>query len=726
MVEFYVLGTLELRRGEDEEDTFLAGPKRVGLLVYLALARPRGFQRRDKLLPLFWPERGQKAARNALSNMLYHIRRVLGREVIVNRGAEEVGVDSEVLQVDATAFEEALDRDEVHQALGLYRGDLLDGFHVVDAAPAFDHWLEQERRRLRSRAAEGAWVLAGEAEQAGDHTAARAWAKQAAERMPFSEEAQMRLIRLLDHLGDRAEALSAYEAFAARLRREWEIDPSADFKILAGKIRARVRPTLEKSRANREPISEDSIAVLPFEPLGVHPSRGFSEGVHGDLLTRLSNVSGLKVISRTSVRRYRNTEKSVAEIGTELNAAWVLEGEVQEVADQVQVNARLVDSRADRQVWAGDYLRKLTAENLFQIQGEITREIVRSLEMELTPEEVERVEQRPTKNLEAYRLYAQGRGSLEQRTEDGIRQGLRCFQEALSRDEDYALAWAGLTDALSLLQFYGLARPADAPKPMDAARRAVELGPELGEAHAALGILHSIRHEGPAALDALRRAVTLTPSYAEAHIWLGWVHLCLGHARKALESARRAVQLDPLTPAFHVYLAEAWLANGDGRRALHEAKRAKEIQPAYGLAHYMEALVLYHEGQFAETTAALNRALSLVAARGTPTHAEVRALLATTCVATGDQAGARALAAQIDAATDPFSAGLVHAALGDIDAAFDAFEQVHDWGSHATEQLRYFFPDVLGPVRQDRRYQRLLRILDRSWKSAFSPLQPSI
>lgn len=281
-------------------------------------------------------------------------------------------------------------------------------------------------------------------------------------------------------------------------------------------------PVLEGMGASDRPI-----AVLPFGTIGTTEVPPFTDGIHGDLLTRLSRLSGLQVISRTSVLPYRDTDTPIRQIARELGVRWVLEGEVQEAGDQVQVNTRLVDAQADQQVWARDYRRDLTAESLFDIQGDITEKIARSLKAELTPEEKRQVEQRPTDNLAAYRLYAQGRGNLDQRTEEGIRQALDYFQRAIEQDPDYALAWAGLTDALSLFAFYGFTPPDDAPDPMGAARRAVDLDPKLGEARTSLGIHHAIRHEGPAALQELSRAVGLAPSYAEAHIWLGWPQLCL-------------------------------------------------------------------------------------------------------------------------------------------------------------------------------------------------------
>lgn len=267
MIDLRMLGTTELRREGQALDSFLTGPKRLGVLAYLALARPRGFQRRDELLPLFWPERGQKSARNALSNMLYHIRRELGEDVIVNRGAEEIGVQRDRLACDAIAFEEALDRGDVEQALDLYRGDLLQGFHVPDAAPAFDQWLDRERERLRRQAAEGAWACAEAAEDAGDAPAARSWAKKAAGFAPFSDEAQTRLVTLLKRIGDRTGAQKAYEAFAERLRTEWDMEPTDELTALVERMGSEAPGETASPQVTRGASAPDRKETIPAEAL---------------------------------------------------------------------------------------------------------------------------------------------------------------------------------------------------------------------------------------------------------------------------------------------------------------------------------------------------------------------------------------------------------------------------------------------------------------------------
>lgn len=257
MATLRLLGATELHRGEVPLHSFLSGPKRLGLLAYLVLARPRGFQRRDELLPLFWPERGQTSARNALSNMLYHIRQELGHDLVVNRGAEEIGIQRDALSCDVLAFEEALDRGDCEAALALYRGDLLQGFHVPDAAPEFDQWLDRERDRLRLRAAEGAWACAERAEAACDKPAARSWAKKAAGFTPFSDDAHARLIALLKRIGDRAEARVEYEAFAERLRTEWDMEPTDELAALVETM-GEAPAALETPQATRSSSGSDA------------------------------------------------------------------------------------------------------------------------------------------------------------------------------------------------------------------------------------------------------------------------------------------------------------------------------------------------------------------------------------------------------------------------------------------------------------------------------------
>lgn len=712
MITFHVLGTLDLRGPEGRHlASPLSGSKRLALLAYLALGARRGLHRRDTLLGLFWPDAEQKRARNSLSNMLHQIRRSLGPDVLVARGHDEVGLAEGVLRCDALVFQEALDEGRLADALELYRGHLLEGLFVPDASPELDHWLDAERARLRGRAAEAARVLAEGAARAGNAAEAIRWGRRAFALDPYDERAARHLIALLDGAGDRAGALRTYEELATRLAREFEAEPSAETRAVIEGVRERDEPG---EAAASSPVR--SVAVLPFENLsGTPDAEPFAAGLHDDLLTELSRISALSVIARTSVLRYRGTNRSAPEIARELGVGTIIEGGVRTAGGRLRLNVQVIDAGSGAHRWAERYDRELSARSIFDLQGELSREIAQALQAELAAGERKRTAGERTEDLEAYRLCVQGRALLDQRTPRAMYRSVDYFQRAIERDAGYALAWSGLADALSLLEFYDYAPPSSAPGPMHAALRAVELGPDLGQAHASLGIIRSIRQQGSSALSELEKAIELAPSHAEAHAWLGWVHLLRGCPGEALAAERRAVELDPLAPAFRAYLAETHLANGELREALREAVRAREIQPEYGLAHFMEGLALFHLRRLAEAEAAMEMALELVPPWGTPCHAEVHALLAVIRVAAGDHAAARARLARIDGAAHPFSRGLVLAALGDVDGAFSSFERVQYWDSFSAEHFRYFFPRVLGPLRADPRYHRVRRDIDHRW-----------
>lgn len=459
-------------------------------------------------------------------------------------------------------------------------------------------------------------------------------------------------------------------------------------------------------RGDDPEITDRSIAVLPFETLGSDQASAFTQGIQVGILTRLSNVSGLDVISRTSVEGYEGTEKSAPEIARELDVAWILRGGVQEAGDEVMVSAQLINAREDLQVWGAEYRRRLTAERVFDIQAQIAMAIIDALHARLTTPEAERVEVIPTSSLEAYRLYVQGRQELDKRTEADMRQAVEYFERALAQDSTYALAWVGEADALTLLYSYRYAE-ADSvlPRAERAVRRALELDSGLAQAHASLGLLHATYHRGPAGIQALERAVALQPSYAEAHNWVSYGRLLLGEPARALESARRAVELDPLSPEAVSNLSLSYLANGEPELALVEARHTRALEPGWTTGALYEALALYQLGRYGEGKRLLE-GLSVEWAGEGP-----RATLAVMHVATGDSAAAREQLAAIREA-DPFAAGLVHVALGEEGPALEAFSQHRFLGDWPVLAVRYLYDDVWRALDRSR-YRSLLAGVDR-------------
>ena len=284
MIRCRTLGALDLRGPAAEEHlAVLSQAKRAALLVYLAVAAPRTFQRRDTLLALFWPELDQEHARAALRQSLTFLRRELGDAVIRTRGGEEVGADPEQLWCDAAAFEEALRDADAERALELYRGDFLPGFHVTGCG-AFERWAEEGRGKLREQAADAAAQLSARAVAAGTMAEAVHWAHRALAITPDDERAFTRVMLLLDRAGDQAGALRVYDAFVARLAAEYQTEPSPEVRQLAAGIRSRRRlpspgvdPQAPDTALQVAPIKVDrssSADEMPRQSDGKDPTGG--------------------------------------------------------------------------------------------------------------------------------------------------------------------------------------------------------------------------------------------------------------------------------------------------------------------------------------------------------------------------------------------------------------------------------------------------------------------
>lgn len=269
------LGTLDLGTSEgDRVVSVLSQPKRLALLVYLAVARPRGFHRRDTILGLFWPELDHKHARAALRSSLHFLRGALTQETLLNRGAGEVSLDLALLRTDVADFEAAFAAGEAGNALDLYGGDFLKGFFLSDC-PAFEQWVEVERQRLREAAAEAGWVAARERIEAGELTHAERLAQRALELVPTDESAVRSFILQLAEAGDRAAALRFHEKFASLLDAELEVEPSVETRAVVDRILAEEggstgaaleKPAVARQRRSAEPGAPAGAPPPPRRP----------------------------------------------------------------------------------------------------------------------------------------------------------------------------------------------------------------------------------------------------------------------------------------------------------------------------------------------------------------------------------------------------------------------------------------------------------------------------
>ncbi|HEV7594993.1 MAG TPA: BTAD domain-containing putative transcriptional regulator, partial [Gemmatimonadaceae bacterium] len=253
VIELRTLGTLDLHSAEGRElNSLLAQPKRIALLVYLCIAQPRGFHRRDTLLGLFWPDSDQEHARTSLRKSLHILRRALGEDAVLSRGDEEVAVDFQLVSCDVAAFEASVKANRLEEALDLYSGDLLAGF-FIDEAPEFDRWLHSERTRLRACAARAALALSIQLEANGEIATAVTWAQRALELANTDERALHKLIKLQCKAGDRTGAIQSYETFARHLATEYQTEPSAETRSLIERIRSGKETFGRESEVNGPP-----------------------------------------------------------------------------------------------------------------------------------------------------------------------------------------------------------------------------------------------------------------------------------------------------------------------------------------------------------------------------------------------------------------------------------------------------------------------------------------
>jgi TolB-like protein len=331
-----------------------------------------------------------------------------------------------------------------------------------------------------------------------------------------------------------------------------------------------------------------SIAVLPFANLSAEPeSEYFSDGITFDIINNLAKISDLKVISRTSIMRYKTTDKPLRRIGEELGVAAIVEGEVQRVGDRVRIGAQLVDARTDEHLWAEQYDRELL--DVFAIQSDVAHRVADALKATLTAAEKERIERRPTDDSEAYNLYLKGRYFFDRRGE-GLLKGLEYFQQALEIDPDYALAHAGVADCYALLGFYGNLPAGEAwPRAKAAALRALEIDEGLAEAHCSLGFAGLYHDWDPLAAEKhLQRAIEVNPGYAPAHYWYACVFTALGRSEDALSKNRRALEVDPLSIFANAHYG--WIMVTAARqyeRGREQLKRTLELDPNLAVAHWL-------------------------------------------------------------------------------------------------------------------------------------------
>jgi TolB-like protein/Tfp pilus assembly protein PilF len=454
---------------------------------------------------------------------------------------------------------------------------------------------------------------------------------------------------------------------------------------------------------------EKSIAVLPFENLSRDPDNAyFAEGMQDEILAQLSKIADLKVISRTSTQRFKSAPGDLREIAKQLGVANVLEGSVQRAADQVHINVQLIRATNDEHLWAEIYDRKL--DNIFSVEGEVAAAVAEALKAKLTGEEKQLIAAQPTSDTAAYELYLKGRLLWGKRGGENLRQAIAFYEQAIARDPNYALAYAGLAEAYVILPVYTATAPLEAfPKAKAAALKALQLNDKLAEAHTGFARVLCYDFDMAGSVSEFNRAIALNPNYTTAHQWYGRHPLAaLGRFDEAIAEGKRAIELDPLSPVINTDLGSTLINARRYDEAIAQLRKTLEIDPTFYLARYTLGMALRLKGDLPGAIAEYTKAQQL-----TDNNLRARVLLAAAKAQSGDKEAAVQMLAELEELSRnrnvrAFWRALLHLSLGNREEAIRCLE--HGVAGHEENDITFIKVDPqLDALRGDPRFEALVQ-----------------
>jgi len=346
-------------------------------------------------------------------------------------------------------------------------------------------------------------------------------------------------------------------------------------------------------------------AVLPFKNLSGDPNQEYIvDGLTEETITDLGQLSGeqMGVIARTTAMAYKNSDKTVNQVGRELGVDYVLEGSVRSEGGKARVSAQLIRVSDQTHLWAKNYDRDLR--DLLGIENELGRTIAQQVQVNLGQQWQVEVARARNVDPEAYDLYLRGRYYWNHRTPAGIKESIGYFQQAVAKDPDFALAYAGLADAYNVSNIVGLFSAEESlPKAKTAAIKAIELDPSLAEAHAALGMVKShYDFDMPGAAKEFLKAIELNPNSSFAHLFYGNCYLLpIGRNREAIAENQKALELDPLSLPINNFMGMTYAYAGDYENSFRQFQHTIELDPTFPLAHLYLSGVLQYVGRYKES-----------------------------------------------------------------------------------------------------------------------------
>jgi TolB-like protein/DNA-binding winged helix-turn-helix (wHTH) protein len=452
------------------------------------------------------------------------------------------------------------------------------------------------------------------------------------------------------------------------------------------------------------PPKIQSLAVLPLENLSGDPAQEyFADGMTDALVTDLAQISSLRVISRTSVMRYKGTRKPLPDIAKELNVDGIVEGTVVRSAERVRVNVQLIQATTDRHVWASAYERSLG--DVVVLQSEVAQAIANAIQVQLTPEEQARLARKQSVDPQAYEFYLKGRYFWNKRTDAAVRKSIDYFQQAIQRDPNYALAYAGIADAYVVRTDLSPEEKFSKSKAM--AKVALQMNETLAEAHNAMAMsLFSYDWDWAGAEKEFQRGIALNPNYAMAHQWYGQFQRAMGRQNWAAE-VKRAHELDPLSLV--IAGGDWYLESGQYDLAIEHLRKRLELDPDFALTYLLLGNVYARKGMYQDAIAQLQKGVQL--SGGAPYYLSA---LGYTYGVSGKRDEALKILQQLTLLSkrryvSPYEIARVYVGLGENDLAFDWLQKALVDRSSELVFLKVSRGIITDTMRSDPRYIELVR-----------------
>ncbi|MCI0528067.1 MAG: tetratricopeptide repeat protein [Nitrospira sp.] len=363
-------------------------------------------------------------------------------------------------------------------------------------------------------------------------------------------------------------------------------------------------------------LNKNRIAVLPFVNMSADAENEyFVDGMTEEMISQLSKISSFRVIARTSIMKYKvepgSPRKDIAEIGRELKVGTILEGSVRKSADRVRITTQLIDVETQEHLWSQDYDHEL--KDVFAIQSDVAQKVAEALKVQLLAGEKQQIEKQGTENLEAYNLYLKGRHFWNnKRTEEGLKKAIAYFEQAIEKDPNYALAYAGLADSYHILAAWGYLPTKEAyPRAKAAVERALELDDMFAETHNSLALIKlSYDWDWLGAEREFKRAFSLNPSYATAHHWYGNYLLAMGRLDEAIAEAKQAQELDPFSLIINSHLGWTYYHARQYDQSIEQLRETLQIDSNFFI-HWLLGDAYVQKGMYEEAIVELQKAVDL-------------------------------------------------------------------------------------------------------------------